>query len=81
MKKYLNEEEVYTKENTSITRYPANYMKGAPFMKKSTRAIAEEMGLQPISVWTALKMILKGYRPGLCWGYKTKKGVRAWRTK
>lgn len=50
-------------------------------MRKSTRAIAEEMSLQPISVWTALKMILKGYHPGLCWGYKTKKGVRAWRIK
>jgi hypothetical protein len=50
-------------------------------MRKSTRAIAEEMGLQPISVWSALKMLLKGYRPGLCWGYRTKKVVRAWRTK
>jgi len=50
-------------------------------MKKSTRAIAEEMGLQPISILTALKMIMKGYRPGMCWGYRTKKGVRAWRTR
>ena len=48
-------------------------------MRKSTRVIAEEMGLQPISILTALKMILKGSRPGLCWGYRTKKGVRAWR--
>lgn len=50
-------------------------------MRKSTKAIAEEMGLQPISVWTAIKMLVKGYKPGLCWGHKTKKGVRAWRTK
>lgn len=50
-------------------------------MRKSTRAIAADMGLQPISVFTALKMILKGRRPGLCWGYKHGKGVRAWRTK
>ena len=50
-------------------------------MRKSTRNIAAEMGLQPISILTALKMMLKGYRPGLCWGYRTKKGVRAWRTK
>ena len=50
-------------------------------MRKSTRAIAEEMGLQPISIWSALKLRLKGCKPGLCWGYRTKKGVRAWRTK
>lgn len=50
-------------------------------MRKSTRTIAEEMGLQPISILTALKMILKGNRPGFCWGYRTKKGVRAWRTR
>lgn len=50
-------------------------------MRKSTRAIAEEMGLQPISIWSAFKMFLKGGHPGVCWGYRTKKGVRAWRTK
>ena len=48
-------------------------------MRRSTRVIAEEMGLQPISIWAVLKMILKGGRPGLCLGYRTKKGVRAWR--
>ena len=81
MEKYLEDNEVYTDDMENLpVRYPAN-MKGAPFMRKSTRAIAEEMGLQPISVWTALKMLLKGYKPGLCWGYRTKKGVRAWRTK
>ena len=48
-------------------------------MRKSTKAIAHEMGLQPISILTAIKMILKGRCPGFCWGYRTKKGVRAWR--
>jgi len=50
-------------------------------MRKSTRIIAEEMGLQPISILAAIKMLLRGNKPGLCWGYRTKKGVRAWRTK
>ena len=50
-------------------------------MRKSTRSIAADMGLQPISIFAAIKMILKGGRPGLCWGYRTKNGVRAWRTK
>ena len=50
-------------------------------MRKSTRAIAADMGLQPISILTALKLLLKGNKPGLCWGYRTKKGVRVWRTK
>ena len=50
-------------------------------MRKSTKAIAEEMGLQPISIMAALKMILRGGHPGLCWGYRTKKGIRAWRTR
>ena len=50
-------------------------------MRKTTKAIAADMGLQPVSILAALKMMLKGYRPGFCWGYRTKKGVRAWRTK
>ena len=50
-------------------------------MRKSTRAIAADMGLRPISVFAAIKMLLKGGRPGFCWGYKTRKGIRAWRTK
>ena len=50
-------------------------------MRKSTKTIAYEMGLQPISILTAIKMIVKGYRPGFCCGYKHGKGIRAWRTK
>ena len=50
-------------------------------MKNSTKNIANEMGLRPISIWTALKLMLKGYRPGICWGFKHGKGIRAWRTK
>lgn len=50
-------------------------------MRKTTKSIAEEMGLQPISIWTAIKMLLRGNKPGMCWGYRTKKGVRVWRTK
>jgi len=69
------------KTMTSFRSEERCYKKGGIEMKKSTRAIAEEMGLQPISILTALKMIMKGYRPGMCWGYRTKKGVRAWRTR
>jgi len=50
-------------------------------MKNSTRIIAEEMGVQPISVWNAIKMLLRGSKPGFCWGYRTKKGIRVLRTK
>lgn len=50
-------------------------------MRKLTKGIAVEMGLQPISIMTALKLMLKGYRPGFCWGFKHGKGIRAWRTK
>lgn len=50
-------------------------------MRKSTRNIAAEMDLQPISILTAIKMFLNGGRPGFCWGYKTRKVIRAWRTK
>lgn len=50
-------------------------------MRKTTRAIAEEMGFMPISIWTAIKMLFHGVRPNIYWGFKTsKKGVRAWRT-
>lgn len=50
-------------------------------MRKSTKAIAAEMNLQPISVLTALKLFVKGCRPGMCFGYKKGKGIRAWKTK
>lgn len=46
-------------------------------MRKSTRAIAADMGLQPISIWQAIKLMLKGYRPGICFGIKRGKGIRA----
>jgi len=50
-------------------------------MRKTTKTIAHDMGLTPIPFWTGIKMLLKGAKPGMCWGYRTKKGVRAWRTK
>ena len=46
-------------------------------MHKSTRNVANEMGLHPISIWCALKLILKGAHVGFCFGYRTKKGVKA----
>jgi len=46
-------------------------------MRKSTKDIAQEMGLQPISIWTALKLMLKGHCVGICYGRKAGKGIRA----
>ena len=50
-------------------------------MKKSTKNIAAKMNLKPISVVSAIKLIIRGYKVGFCFGYKTKRKVHIWKTK
>ena len=50
-------------------------------MRNSTKNIAAEMGITPIPFWTAIKMLLRGQKLGVCFGFKIGNNMRSWRTK
>jgi hypothetical protein len=46
-------------------------------MRKFTKSVAYDMDIKPISIFTAIRLMLTGKHVGIVYGHKHGKGIRA----